>query len=73
MTIEQTKEVLENHTQHFVPTEDIQALNIAIKSLEAWDKVIKELDEQYDDVYDFYYQQGIEFALELIKKHLKEI
>ena len=53
MNIEQAKEVLENHTQHFVPTEDIHALNIAIKSLDMWDKVIKELedDEQLAFMY----------------------
>lgn len=54
-----------------------KALMKAIKSLEAWNKVIEELDgkidEQYVDKYDFCYQQGIEFALELIKKYKKEI
>lgn len=55
-------------------TEEVRrAFTIAVDSLDMWDKVIKELDEQYDDVYDFYYQQGIEFALELIKKYKKEI
>ena len=53
------------------------ALDKAIASLEAWDKVIEDLDEkideQYVDKYDFCYQQGIEFALELIKKYKKEI
>ena len=74
MTIEQAKEVLENHTQHFVPTEDIHALNIAIKSLEAWDKVIEEIDKEfneYDNVLtDLDYATGLGYALAVIKEHL---
>ena len=78
MTREQAIQRLKEHkilfsNDHGWDTTTIQALDIAIKSLNMWDKVIKELDEQYDDVYDFYYQQGIEFALELIKKYKKEI
>ena len=76
MNIEQAKEVLENHTQHFVPTEDIHALNIAIKSLDMWDKVIKELedDEQLAFMYgsiDMY--TGIKESREVIEKYKKEI
>ena len=59
-------------------TEEVRrAFTIAVDSLDMWDKVIKELDEkideQYVDKYDFCYQQGIEFSLELIKKYKKEI
>ena len=47
MTIEQAKEVLENHTQHFVPTEDIHALNVAIKSLDMWEKIVELINTKY--------------------------
>lgn len=58
-------------------TREKKALEEAIASLKAWDKVIAELDEkideQYVDKYDFCYQQGIEFALDIINKHLGEV
>ena len=74
MTIKQAKEVLENHTQHFVPTEDIHALNIAIKSLEMWDEIKEELEkemEEYENVLsDLSYSDGVGYALAVIEEHL---
>lgn len=77
MNIEQAKCKLRLHRNLTNLDETYNAFDMAIKSFEMWDKIIAELDEkideQYVDKYDFCYQQGIEFALELIKKYKKEI
>lgn len=77
MTIEQAKEVLKNHTQYFIPTEDIHALNIAIKSLEAWDKIRTEIEaleylniEDGSNGYDKYIEQYE--VLKIIDKYKEE-
>ena len=54
----------------------VEAFNMAIKSLEAWDKVYVEIADIYcgsycDNPYTAY--QVRETALEIIEKHLKEV
>ena len=74
--INEAIEVLKNHTQHFIPTEDIHALNMAIKSLEAWDKVKEDIKHS-----QFIFLDGdkeIECipmfeVMNIVNKYLKEI
>lgn len=51
-----------------------KAKDKAIKSLEAWDKVIEEIDKEfneYDNVLtDLDYATGLGYALAVIKEHL---
>ena len=51
------------------------ALEMAIASLEAWEKVKAEIDEQYDRVhpYNISCAEGLEMALEIINKHLQKV
>lgn len=58
-----------------IGAEDAKALNMAIASLEVWEKVKAEIDEQYDRVhpYNISCAEGLEMALEIIDKHLKEV
>lgn len=53
------------------------AISTAIKSLEAWDKVKKELDKDYKEyenvLTDLDYSDGVGYALDIIEEHLKEI
>ena len=55
----------------------IIAVNMAMNSLEAWDKVIEELEKEfkeYDNVLtDLDYSTGLGYALAVIEEHLKEI
>lgn len=52
-----------------------EANKMAIASFEAWGKVKQEIDEQYDRVhpYNISCAEGLEMALEIIDKHLKEV
>lgn len=54
-----------------------KALDKAIASLEAWDKIKEELEEEmneYENVLtDLDYSTGIGYALAVIDEHLKEI
>ena len=75
MNIEQAKDVLETLQAHMDYSE-YDALDIAIKSLDMWNKVIKELedDEQLAFMYgsiDMY--TGIKESREVIEKYKKEI
>ena len=55
--------------------EDLRnALNMAIRSLEAWDNLVKEMEGEichYDAMPDVWY--GISESFDIIKKHLKEV
>ena len=59
--------------------EDLRnALNMAIRSLEAWDKVMKEMEEKlhfYDGMHDAMPNilYGISESFDIIKKHMKEV
>ena len=52
-----------------------KSLDIAIASLEAWEKIKAEIDEQYDRVhpYNISCAEGLEMALGIIDKHLQEV
>lgn len=52
-----------------------KAFDMAIAILEAWEKVKAEIDEQYDRVhpYNISCAEGLEMALDIIDKHLKEV
>lgn len=58
-----------------IDAEDAKALNMALASLEAWEKVRQEIDEQYDRVhpYNISCAEGLEMALGIINKHLAEL
>lgn len=54
--------------------EAVEAVKIAIKSLEAWDKLIEKMEEEiyyYDSFPDIWY--GISESFDIIKKYLKEV
>jgi hypothetical protein len=59
--------------------EDVEALTMAIKSLEVWDKVIEEIQqlktiaENEHNVFFKAYIDGIDRSLEIIQKHLGEV
>ena len=51
-----------------------QAITMAIRSLEAWDNLEKEMEEEiysYDAFPDIWY--GISEAYDIVKKYLKEV
>ena len=52
-----------------------EAVNMAIASLEAWEKVRQVIDEQYDRIkpYNISCAEGLEMALEIIDKYIKEV
>lgn len=55
-------------------TIDAEPFDIAIRSLEAWDNLVKEMEEEiyyYDAFPDIWY--GISEAYDIIKKYLKEV
>ena len=50
------------------------AIHKAIRSLEAWDSLVKEMEEEmyyYDTMPDVWY--GISESFDIIKKHLKKV
>lgn len=56
----------------------MDALNMAIKSLEAWEKVKTEIGATLEHHEEFYnnnlsYRYGMEATLEIIDKHLAEV
>ena len=90
MTIEQAIQRLKEHkilfsNDHGWDETTIQALDIAIKSLEMWDEVKKEILSKSIikthsdglksacDIYLSGFSDGLESAFDIIEKHLKEI
>lgn len=80
--IEELKQIKQNHIDlnyRFRHLYDnyIIAVDKAIVSLEAWDEVIEEIEQEfkeYDNVLtDLDYSTGLGYALAVIYKHLKEI
>lgn len=59
------------------------AVDKAIASLEAWDKVKEELEKdmneyekemnEYEKLSDLSYSDGVSYALDVIEEHLKEV
>lgn len=78
MTIEEAKYNLDYCIRDMIEQKsrnDDKALDIAVKSLEAWEKVTAEIDEQYDRVhpYNISCAEGLAMALGIIVKHLQEV
>lgn len=76
MTIEQAIEELK--VEYLGDTYKIRkAKDMAIKSLDMWDKVIKELEKDYKEyenvLADLDYSDGLGYALAIIEERLKEI
>lgn len=55
----------------------IISVNMAMNSLEAWDKIKEELEKDYKEyenvLTDLSYSDGVGYALDIIEEHLKEI
>lgn len=77
MTREQAIEIINKHFPSSSKGEyrDLrEALLMAINSLEAWDRLVKEMEKEiysYDAFPDIWY--GISESFDIIKKHLKEV
>ena len=74
MTKEEAKRILQNSRKELIDYKGVnnssaEALYIAIKSLEAWDKVKEELMDKatFDNVDD------LMLCMRIIDKHLKEV
>lgn len=52
-----------------------QAFDMAVKALEAWEKVIEEITTEQDKASDIRFEEEYAYgiALEIIKKHLGEV
>lgn len=60
-----------------------EARTVAIKSLEAWDKVIKDSTErtvtfipkrlEENETYDSAFHDGVNYVMDIIRWHLKEV
>lgn len=50
-----------------------EAINIAIKSLEAWDKVKNDLHLSSLELHSLEFKKGLEHCEWIIEKHLKEV
>lgn len=80
--IEELKQIKQNHIElnyrfRHLYDDYIIAVDKAIASLEAWDEVIEEIEQEfkeYDNVLtDLDYSTGLGYALAVIEEHLKEI
>jgi uncharacterized protein (UPF0218 family) len=76
MTKEEAIKLLVNATysDEWQGNEDLTtAHNMAIKSLEAWDKVIEEIEGQRDFNIECDGESDLGMAIQIIKKHLGEV
>lgn len=74
MTIDTAKKDIEDALyNNCLPSSE--AIEVAIASLEAWEKIRAGIDEQYDRVhpYNISCAEGLEMALGIIDKHLQEV
>ncbi len=80
--IEELKQIKQSHIDlnykfRHLYDDYIIAVDKAIASLEAWDKVKEELEKEtkeYENVLtDLSYSDGVGYALAVIEEHLKEI
>lgn len=77
--IEQLKALKKSYVEYDkeLKRRNLEAIDKAIASLEAWDKVIEELKKEikdYDNVLTgLDYCTGVGYALEIINEYLKEI
>ena len=82
-TIEQLESIIDSYeillgngvNSDILDVDDLEAIKVAIASLELWGKVRAEIDEQYDRVhpYNISCAEGLEMALDIIDKHLQEV
>jgi hypothetical protein len=82
MTIDGAKEILKRYDTNFcdsdgnpISAEDLaKAYEVAIKSLEAWDKIIAEIIVEGKKNYtNSVFNKGLYRAIEIIDKHLSEV
>lgn len=80
MTKEEAKRILQNSRKELIDykgfNNSAEALYIAIKSLEAWDDVQKEIYRQIDyldEIHECRDRKAYYTALEIINKYLKEV
>lgn len=74
MTKEEVIKELENMKKFNYTLAPLEVFDMAIRSLEAWDSLEKEMEEEiysYDAFPDIWY--GISEAYDIIKKYLKEV
>lgn len=80
--IKELKQIKQNHIDlnyrfRHLYDDYIIAVDKAIASLEAWDKINEELEKEmneYENVLsDLSYSDGIGYALAVIEEHLKEV
>ena len=50
-----------------------QAITSAIRSLQAWEEVLQELENIFSDEHENQYGNGINKAIDIINQHLAEI
>lgn len=80
MTVEEASKILKMSDQAIwlkgLEKEQKEAEEIAIRSLEAWEKVREEIKSLSNSFYfsmEFDLSKGLDMALESISKHLKEV
>lgn len=68
--------ILESFKETFSGTDNINAIDTAIRSLEAWSEVLNELEENRKGLvnteYDLGVRKGIGFAIDIIKQKLEQ-
>lgn len=77
-TIEEATKLLKMSEQAIwlkgLEKEQKEAIDMAIKSLEAWEKVKEEIKYHADNIrYTDAYRDGFEVSLKIIDKHLSEV
>lgn len=81
MTREEAKRILQNSRKELIDYKGVnnssaEALYVAIKSLDAWDAVQKEIYRQIDaldEIHEFRDKKAYYKALDIVNKYLKEV
>jgi hypothetical protein len=63
------EEAIEDLLRHYIG----EAADMAIRALEAWDKVIEEIEGQRDFNIECDGESDLGMAIQIIKKHLGEV
>ena len=83
MTVEEAIDILTDirddvfapmETEEMIVVDELErkALSMAIRSLEAWEKVKEEIKQEQEFAWGLY-NDGLQDALNIIDKHLKEV
>lgn len=73
MTVEEAKEVIKQDIPCELDADLIEALHMAMASLEAWQKVRQDIQTETDDKSNnMYFNLGMLGALAIINKHLQK-